>query len=126
MIDPTKDNYFQPLSIKKILDVLEISSDDYYSALSILKDEDLELHLKRQPNSCFVNNYFDVGFKARHVNMDIQLVFNEYKAVAYMCKYFSKTEDQCSQVMKQAAEEAFENNMHHNDNMKIIANCYLS
>ena len=58
--------------------------------------------------------------------MDIQLVFNEYKAVTYMCQYFSKTEDQCSQAMKQAAKEAFENNMHHHDTMKTIAKAYLS
>ena len=94
--------------------------------MSISKDEDLELHLKREPNSCFVNNYFDVGLKAWQANMDIQHVFNEYKVVAYMCQYFSKTEDRCSQTMKQAAKEAFENNMHHHDTMKAIANAYLS
>ena len=82
--------------------------------------------MKRQPNSCFVNNYFDVGLKAWQTNMDIQLVFNEYKAVTYMCQYFSKTEDQCSQAMKQAAKETFENNMHHHDTMKTIAKAYLS
>ena len=58
--------------------------------------------------------------------MDMQPVFNEYKAVAYMCQYFSKTEDQCSQTMKQTAKEAFENNMHHHDTMKTIAKAYLS
>ena len=84
VIDLTKDNFTQPLSIKEILDELEISSDDCYRALSISKDEDLELHLKRQPNSCFVNNYFDVGLKAWQTNMGIQPVFNEYKAVKYV------------------------------------------
>ena len=58
--------------------------------------------------------------------MDIQPVFNEYKAVAYMCQCFSKTEDQCSQAMKQAAKEVFEDNMHHHDTMKTIAKAYLS
>ena len=43
-----------------------------------------------------------------------------------MCQYFSKTEDQCSQVMKQAAKQAFENKMHHHDTMKTIAKAYLS
>ena len=42
-----------------------------------------------------------------------------------MCQYFSKTEDQCSQAMKQVAKEAFENNMHHHDTMKTIAKAYL-
>ena len=126
VIDPTKDNYTQPLSISEILDELEISKDDYYRALSISKDEDLELHLKRQPDSCFINNYFDVGLKVWQTNMDIQPVFNECKAVTHMCQYFSKTEDQCSQAMKQAAKAAFENDMHHQDTMKTIAKAYLS
>ena len=43
-----------------------------------------------------------------------------------MCQYFSKTEDQCSQAIKQAAKEAFENNMHRHDTMTTIAKAYLS
>ena len=72
VIDPRKDNFTQPLSISTILDESEISKDDYYRALSISKDEDLELDLKRQPDSCFVNNNFGVGLKAWPANMDIQ------------------------------------------------------
>ena len=81
VIDPTKKNFTQPLSVKEILDELEISKDDLYRALPISKNEDLELHLKRESNSCFVNNYFDVGLKAWQANMDRQPVLNEYKAV---------------------------------------------
>ena len=57
--------------------------------------------------------------------MEIQPVFNEYKTVTYMCQYLSKSEDQYSQAMKQAAKEAFENNMHHCDTMETIAKTYL-
>ena len=126
VINRTKDDFNQPLSIKELLDKLEILNGDYYRALSISKDEDLELHLKRQPNSCFLDNYFDVGLKARQTNMDIQPVFNEDKALIYMRQYFSKTEDKCSKAMKQAAKEAFENNIHHHDTAKAIAKAYLS
>ena len=49
VIDPTKDNFTQSLSIQEILDELEISKDDYYKALPVLKDDDLEIYLKRQP-----------------------------------------------------------------------------
>ena len=80
--------------------------DDYYRALSISKDEKLELHLKRQPNSCCANNYFNVCLKDWQANMDIQPVFNEYKTKTYMYQYFSKIKDQCSQAMKQAAKKA--------------------
>ena len=64
--------------------------------------------------------------KAGQANLDIQPAFNEYKAVTHMCQYFYKTEDQCSQAMKQAAKEAYENNIHHHDTMKIIAKAYLN
>ena len=68
VIDPTKDNFTQPLSIQEILDELEISNDDCYKALQVPKDNDLELHLKRKLNSFFVNNYFDFGLKAWQAN----------------------------------------------------------
>ena len=58
--------------------------------------------------------------------MDIKPVFNYDKAVTYMCQYFSKTEDRCSQAIKQAVNDAFENNMHHHDTIKIIPKAYLS
>ena len=50
----------------------------------------------------------------------------EYKAVTCICQYFSKTEDEYSQLMKQIAKEAFENNIHHHNFMKTIAKAYLS
>ena len=40
-------------------------------------------------------------------NMDIQPVFNHDKAVAFMCAYFSKSENKSSVVMKQAVRDAF-------------------
>ena len=81
VVDPTKDSFTQPLSIQDILNEVEISEDDYYKALSISKDKNSELHLKSQPNSCFFDNHFDVGLKAWQANIDIQAIFNEYKAV---------------------------------------------
>ena len=91
-IDPEKENYKPPTIIYGILLKLDISKEDYYHALPISVNDDYELHLIRPPNSCFVNNYFDTGLRAWQVNMVIQPVFNEYKAVAYMCSYFSKSE----------------------------------
>ena len=99
MTEPSKDDFTQPLSVKDIIDELEIYRDDYYRAWSMSKDEDLELRLKRKPNSCFVNNYFDLGLKVLQENMEIQHVFNVYEAVTYMCLHFSKTEHLCLQSM---------------------------
>ena len=63
VIHPTKDKFTQPLSVQEILDELEVSKVDYYRPFSISKDEYIELLLKRQPNSCYVNSYFLVGLK---------------------------------------------------------------
>ena len=68
--------------------------------LYISKDEDLELHLKRKPYSCLINNYFDVDLKAWQVNMDM---LYKYKSVTYMCQYFSKTKNRGSQATKEAS-----------------------
>ena len=93
LIDSTKYNFTQPLSVKEILNESEISESDYIKALSMSKDEDLEHYLKIKSKSCFVYNHFDVVLKAWQEKIDIQTVFNEYKAVENMWQYFSEIED---------------------------------
>ena len=105
---------------------LGISEQEYYAALSTSSDVDFQIHFKRPPNSCFVNNYFDEGLLAWKANIDIQPVFNHYKAVTYMCAYFSKSEDEVSESMKQAAKEAFNSNKTNVEQMKSIARAYAT
>ena len=126
VIDSEKENYKPPLTIDEILLKSDISNEDYYHALSISVGDDYELHFIRPPNSCFVNNYFETGLRAWQANMDIQPVFNEYKAVAYMCFYFLKSEDKCSFAMKQAALEAFNTKLDQFNAMKNILKAYTS
>ena len=78
------------------------------------------------PNSCFVNNYFSDGLKSWQTNMDIQPVFNEYKAVTYMPSYFSKPENQCSAAMTQAAKRALDNELDNFHAMENILQAYTS
>ena len=68
VIDPIKDNFTLPLSVKEILDELQISKDVYYKALSIAKGEALELHLKIEPNSYFVNSCPNVALSSIYVH----------------------------------------------------------
>ena len=44
-------------SISEILAELNILEVDYYRFLSMSPNEDFEIHYRRPPNSCFVNNY---------------------------------------------------------------------
>ena len=133
-MDPRKRNIFKPQNenfeivpnIKEILQSLRISEDGYYKVLSISDDSDFQIHLRRPPNSCFVNNYFDEGLMAWKANIDIQPVFNHYKAVTYMCAYFSKSEDETSEAMKQAAKEAFKSNKTNIEQMRSVARVYAT
>ena len=87
-------------------ELLNITQKKYYNALSILSDPDFQIHIKREPNACFINNFFTEGLQAWKINTDTQPVVNHYQAVTYMCIYFSKSEDETTEVMKEAAKEA--------------------
>ena len=63
---------------------------------------------------------------AWEANMDIQPVFNHYKAVAYMCAYLSKFEIECSVAMKQAVRYAFDKELNNYEQMKSVANAYIN
>ena len=126
ILDPLKENYEEPEGINAVLEKLEITSQEYYLALSISDDYDFQLHLRRPTNSCFVNNYFAEGLLAWEANMDIQPVFNEFKAITYMCKYLSKSEDECSKAMKQALVDARDTNLGKFEEMISIAKAYAS
>ena len=122
---PEKPNYEQIPNIDEVLESLDISLADYEDALSISTDEnDFQVHLKRDTNSCFVNNYFEEGLLAWQANIDLQPVFNHYKAVQYMCSYFSKTETSSSNAMKEALAQCKELDKDKFETMRKIAQAY--
>ena len=132
-LNPSKNNFYDSSrsdyevvkTIEKILSSLEIS-EDYEAALSISEDSGYQLYLKRPPNSCFLNNYFTDGLLSWEANIDIQPVFNHYKAVASMYAYLSKSEDECSQAMNQAPKEESENKLDNYQQMKSVAQTYVN
>ena len=123
-LDTRKSTYQNNVTIPEILESLDIREDMYYSALSIAPDEDFEIHLRRPPDSCFINNYFALGLEAWEANLDIQPVFNYFKAVSYMCSYFSKCETESSIAMKKASEET--ENLNLKNKMQKLAIAFLS
>ena len=58
------------------------------------------------------------GLMSWEANIDIQPVINHYKAVAYMCVYFSKSEDE---AMKQVAKETVKENINVFQKMKAFS-----
>ena len=74
MLDPTKKISTLPLSIKEIPDELLLKSLINIKRQRFKSGKDKDL--KRQPSSCFVNNYINLALKTGQANMDIQSVFN--------------------------------------------------
>ena len=74
VLDPTKDDIAQPLTIKEILVESEIYKNDYCRTSAISKDKDFELYLEQQTNFYFLKKLnFDVGLKAWEANINIQV-----------------------------------------------------
>ena len=74
ILDPSQLNFVEIPSMDEILNTLGLGYDEYEYYLSISPDNDRHLHLKRDPNSCFVNNYFSEGLLSWQANIDIQPV----------------------------------------------------
>ena len=74
----------------------------------------------------FCKYYFTDGLLAWEAKKDIQPVLNHCKAVAYMCAYLSKSEDECSQAMSQALKESLEDKLDNYQQMKSVAQTYLN
>ena len=125
-LDPSKPNYESNETIESILLRLGISDENYYQALSLSSSTDYELHLKRPPNSCFINNYNPVMLLAWKANMDLQPVFNYYKAISYMCAYFSKSETESSNALVQASKEIKTMKMSARDSMYKLASAFAT
>ena len=92
----------------------------------ITDDNSFRIHTKRPPNLCFVNSYITDRLLAWEANLDIQPVFNHYKAISYMCACLSKSEVECSHAMQEAFKDAFSKNLDIYKQMKSIAHAYTN
>ena len=125
-LDPSKASYVDNLTVNKTLKFCNIAKVDYYDALSLSPTSDYEIHLRRPPNSCFINNYSPFMLKAWRANMDLQPVFNYYRAVSYMPTYFSTSELETSETLLQACREIRSMNLHTRETMHKLASSYSS
>ena len=125
ILDSEKPNFEKPKEIVDILEELEIAENDgvimpfQFQLTMIIK---FILNVPQIPVLSII--YFSEGLMAWKANIDIQPVINHYKAVAYMCAYFSKSEDESSEAMKQAAKDVSAMNLNVFEQMKSISKAY--
>ena len=106
-----KVTYRPDTTVDDVLHYLQIEESKYYNCLSVASGFDYEIHLKRPPNSYFINNYKPSVLLAWQANMNIQPVFNYHKCVTYFCSYMPKGEMHCSETIRVAAKEAKKGNL---------------
>ena len=73
------------------------------------------------------NSLLEAGAKSEGevtVNIDIEPVFDHYKAMVYMSAYLSKSENGSSQAMKHGVQDAMENKFPIYDQIRSIAHTY--
>ena len=112
VIDPTKDNFDELiLNELKTLDELSISNSYYYWALSVSKNEDLELHFFKNLIPVLLIIILILVWKLWTYRLFLMSI-----RLTYVRQCFTETEDWCWQVVRQAVKEAFKNNMYHQHN----------
>ena len=121
-LDPSKGTYWKDLFIDGVLLELQLRKKEYYWALTISSRNNFKLHLKRNTNSGFMSNYNPVLLKAWQANIDLQPVYNYYKAVSYMT---TKSENSTSEAMKQAVQKIKLANLSARVAMKELAYSFI-
>ena len=72
--------------------------------LSIAPEIEYEINLRESPGLSFVNKYNPVLLKAWEANLYIQPVHNYYKALTYMTVYYSKSESEAQESLKETCK----------------------
>ena len=124
--DPTCDDFIEVKSVSEGLEELCITEQEYENKFKIYDENSYLLHLRQPTDSCFVNNHFEINLLAWEASIDIQSVFDYYKANTYMYSNLSKQEDECSLAMKQAFKESLERSARSYEHMKSVAHAYIS
>ena len=68
---------------------------------------------------------FDIALLAWQANIDVQPVFDYYKAVTYMCSYLMRQKHEYSEAMKQSFKESWEKGAGFYEQMKYVQSASL-
>ena len=82
--------------------------------------------MKRDTRPCFAHNYNPVFLKAWRANIELQLVTHYYKVVTYTTAYFSKSEHETSEVLRQVEKEIKAQKIKTKESMYKIAHAFTN
>lgn len=104
---------------------LQINLERYIHALrSSLNQE--KFFLKRKPNEVRINAFNSELLKSWQANLDIQFITDGYACGTYIVSYVSKGQRGMSNLLRQACEEARQNDSIIRQQVRRIGNKFLS
>lgn len=106
---------------------LNLSYNEYVFALrSDIKEGQAKVFLKRDTSEIRVNDYNETLLKCWEANMDIQYIIDSYACAAYIVSYISKGQRGMSKLLRQACEEAKENESDIRHQVRKVGNVFLN
>ena len=108
----------------EIFDSVNVTQEDMEEALETVASRS-NVYLKRKPTDVLVNNYNPHLIRAWNGNMDIQFVLDAYSCVKYILSYISKAERQVGDLLKNAQNEARQEDSDALTELRKVGNVYL-
>ena len=100
----TEQESVGPMSTEELLQLIHVSSEEYYKALSVTM-RGRKVILARKPCEANINPYNRTCILAWRANMDIQFVEDPHACIMYIAAYISKDEKGMGELLKQVSKE---------------------
>ena len=123
--EETKESHteFIKKRIVEILDIAEVSFEDYFQALSFSK-RGYTIVQKRDIDEIFVNSFNIEWLKAWNGNMDLQICLDFFSVVTYITDYYSKDDTGTMKIINAALSQNECKDL--KEQMKLISNTFLT
>jgi hypothetical protein len=117
------NDHLEGYTINRMLEILDISSADYYTALS-QNSHGTSIILKRNMNEIYVNNYNPEWLKAWDGNLDLQVCLDYYAVLTYITEYYSKNDNGTLKHLNDVAKDCAEKDL--KSKMTTLIHAFLS
>ena len=124
--DMKKEVFFEhakSITITQFLQTLDLRENEYYEALSI-DEYQVKIHLKRNLQEIYINNYNYEILAAWNANIDFSFCPSFYEIITYITTYISKDEQGMTKHLTDAYKQCLETGQ--KDVTKVLTQCFTT
>ncbi|XP_013856100.1 uncharacterized protein LOC106511928, partial [Austrofundulus limnaeus] len=111
------------MTLQQILSRCNLTMEEYEQCLQCMNKK-TAIIMKRDPQSCLINNYNPVLLESWNSNLDVSFVLNSYSCIEYLRKYITKQESGLSEYLKTVMDNANVDQVNECDEMKAVMQAY--